>query len=261
MIMGKEKTNVSTMRKGGILNNIEYLTENLIVKGIKGETKNKRIYLIFEDEFVKFKPSKTEYNKVIIKDCPQGAKIDYRLYGNLPGEVKVIFINLKNKGLEQIIQDIEDYIKTLPEDCSEIIGIGKGIGGVLASVLPEFFEKKGMVRIITIATPYWGIEPASGFSRKKFIPETNELLRQLFWKDFFNVAQYSLEGIKHINCITDDIQKVSYTITSESQQIPEESYTERKDLNGISSIEEATREVIKMLSPDLLDDEIIILEL
>ena len=139
MIMGKEKTNVSTMRKGGILNNIEYLTENLIVKGIKGETKNKRIYLIFEDEFVKFKPSKTEYNKVIIKDCPQGAKIDYRLYGNLPGEVKVVFLNAKNRGIEAIANDLEDYTKIL-EDYSEIVGIGKGIGGILASLLPEFFE-------------------------------------------------------------------------------------------------------------------------
>ena len=260
MIMGKEKTNVSTMRKGGILNNIEYLTENLIVKGIKGETKNKRIYLIFEDEFVKFKPSKTEYNKVIIKDCPQGAKIDYRLYGNLPGEVKVVFLNAKNRGIEAIANDLEDYTKIL-EDYSEIVGIGKGIGGILASLLPEFFEKKGMVRIITIATPYWGIEPATGFSRKKVIPESNELLRQLFWKDFFDIAQYSLDGIKHINCITDDIQKLNYTITCESQQIPEEAYTERKDFNGISSLEEATREIIKILSPELLDDEIIVLEL
>lgn len=248
MAMGFYETTRKTMlRNGRTINNIEYLSSNFLVKELKWEENPKKVYLIFEDDFIQIKSA--PHSKGVIKKCSKDAKINYQIYDKLDGDVKLVYISPENGGIVSIGQDIENYVslQSFFEDYEEVIVIGKGIGGIVASLVPENFEQKGRVKLVTISTPYWGIIPTPAYTRRKFISRKNELLRELFYDDFFKVANYSLQNMAHINYVTDDIKKYSYIIEKVSQEIPEEYYTKRIIRKNLSD-DEVMKEAVDVLT-------------
>lgn len=261
MAMGFNETMRKTiLRKGRMINNIEYLSSNFLVKELKWEENPKKVYLIFEDDFIQIKSSQN--SRGVIKKCSQDTHINYQIYNKLDGDVKLIYISPENKGIVGIGDDIENYIsfQSSFDDYDEIIAIGKGIGGIVASLVPENFKEKEKIKLVTISTPYWGITPIPAYTRRKFISRKNELLRELFDDDFFKVAEYSLQDITHINYVTDDIRKYSYIIETVSQEIPEEFYTKKVRRRNFSDEEVLKEAIDALISGFENSDEVIYLE-
>lgn len=243
------------VRKGGTLKNVEFATENILVKSIKREEFSKVVFLVFEEDFIQVKREYDE-DDACVTACSEEATIDTDLYDELIGDIKLIYISPENDGLIGIIDDIEDFMKTKLKYYEEIYIIGKGIGGVFASIIPEIYPRP--VRLITVGTPYHGIKPTFVLRKKKAISKKNEILHEMLFEDFFEVADFSsLENVAHINCVTGNIKKENYIITTESQNLPKKYFTKGVIFDNMTE-DMILKEALKMLPERLRNVKITI---